>query len=635
MLAAFRKIVNTWPARILLLILVASFASWGVADVVRNVVSGGSSAVATVGGHDITQQQFMAEYQTNLRRTAERMPDPSQLPQALRVQVAQQTLQKLVTQQALSGEIARMRLAVPDDAVRQAVFAMPDFQGPDGKFDRRVLLQTLSSNNMIEARFLDLVRQDIAQNQLLQTVGAAAGPSDQLTSLVYGYFNEHRTADILLLPFSGRPVPPAPPEPVLRRFYDNNPSRYTAPEYRHIKAVILSPDSIGRGLDVPEADLRAWFIQHKADYVSAEKRSVQVITTGSSTIAAALAKQWRAGAGWDAMQVAARAAGATAVPLDDATQDQVPSPELARAAFAAAPDTVVGPISEPLGTYVLRVSAVTPAKNPSFESLRDAVHAKVAAERALDLIDARAQKMQDLFAGGAKIDEVPADLGATGAAGTLDAQGNTPDGTPAPIPAAPEARQAIIDAAFKTNVGDAIQPTEGPAHTWFAVAVDTVTKPARKPYDQVRAQVLADWRAEQVRHGQEAEAARILTLVKGGQSLVNAAWGSGLQVTHTAPLPRGKPQPGVPAELSQALFTLHPNEATMVQTNAGFAVAQLTGVIPPELHGDTAGLTQTREGLARALHDDYVQMYATAVRDEARPTVRSSVVQSLIQQPGE
>ena len=635
MLASFRKIVNTWPARVLLLILVASFASWGVADVARNLVSGGSNTVATVRGHDITPQQFMAEFQTNLRRTTERMPDPAQLPPGLRVQVAQQTLQKMVTQQALAGEIARMGLVVPDDAVRQAVFAMQDFQGPDGKFNRNMLLQTLSSNNMSEAHFLDLVRQDIAQNQLLQTVGAGADPSRQLTGLVYGYFNEHRTADLLLLPFAGRPVPPPPAESVLRRAYDNNPARYTSAEYRHIKAVILSPDSIGRGLDVPEAELRAWFAQHKADYVSAEKRSVQVITSGSSSVAAALAKQWRAGAGWDAMQVAARAAGATAVPLDDATADQVPSPELARAAFAAAPNTVVGPISEPLGTYVLRVSAITPAKNPSFDSMRDTVHAKVAAERATDLIDARAQKMQDLFAGGAKIDEVPADLGATGAAGTLDAQGNTPDGTPAPIPAAADARQAIIDAAFKTNPGDAIQPTEGPSHTWFAVAVDTITKPARKPFEQVRAQVLADWRADQVHHAQETEAARILSLVKGGQSLVNAAWGSGLQVTHTGPLPRGKPAPGVPVELSQTLFTLHQGEATMVETNAGFVVAQLTGIIPPDPHGDTAGLTQARLGLARALHDDYVQMYATAVRDDAHPTIHPKVVQALIQQPGE
>ena len=360
-----------------------------------------------------------------------------------------------------------------------------------------------------------------------------------------------------------------------------------------------------------------------------------MITTGSAGVAATLAAQWRAGAGWDAMQDAAKKAGATAVPLDDATQDQVPSPELARAAFSAASGAVVGPVVEPLGTYVLRVSSITPARNPDFGAVKDGVRAKLAAERAADLIDARAQKQHALFAGGAKIDEVPADLGATGAAGTLDAQGHTPDGSPAPIPAAPDARQAIIDAAFKTNPGDAITPTEGPSHTWFAVAVDSITKPAKKPFDQVRDQVLADWRADQVHHTQETEAAHILTLVKSGQSLANAAWGSGRQVARTPPLARGRPQPGVPAELSQRLFTLAPNEATMIETNAGLVVAQLAQVIPPDPHTDTAGLSQAREGLTRALRDDYVQMYATAVRDAAKPVVRPNVVMGLVLQPNE
>jgi peptidyl-prolyl cis-trans isomerase D len=61
MLSSFRKFANTWPARILFLVLVAAFASWGVADVVRNI-GAGSGAVATVQGHDITPEAFMQEY---------------------------------------------------------------------------------------------------------------------------------------------------------------------------------------------------------------------------------------------------------------------------------------------------------------------------------------------------------------------------------------------------------------------------------------------------------------------------------------------------------------------------------------------------------------------------------------------
>ena len=634
MLASFRRFANTWPARILFLVLVAAFASWGIADVVRNI-GAGSSAVATVHGHDISPNDFMQEYDGMLRRYAQQIPDPTQIPAEIKQRVAMQTVDKLVTQQALADQVARMGITVPDSRVRDTVFAMSEFQGTDGTFSRAQMMQVLSTNHLTEAHFLDLVRADIAQNQLLQTTGAASAPSKLLTELVYRYLNEKRRADMVLLPFMGQPLPPAPTDAVLRRFYENNPNRYSAPEYRHIKAVILSPETIGRSLTVPDSEVKAYFNQHKAEYVSPEKRALQVITAGSAAAGNALAAQWKAGATWEAMQTAAKGVGATAVDLPLSTPAQVPSPELAKAAFAAQGNIVTGPISEPLGVQVFRVTAIEPAKNPSFESLHDILLGKAAAEKALDLIDARAQKLQDLFAGGAKIDEVPADLGATGAEGTLDAQGKTQDGTLAPLPAKGDVRQQIIDTAFKTNPGDAIQPVEGPDHVWFAVAVDNITKPAKRPLELVRAQVLSDWQADQVHHRQEAEAAHLLALIKGGQSLQNAAWGSGLQVTRTPPLSRNRPEGDIPAELVQRLFALKQGEGAMVETNKGFVVGQLAEIISPDGKDDSVGMGQAETGLTRALHDDYLTIYALAVRQAAKPVLRPNVVMNLVQQPGE
>ena len=66
---------------------------------------------------------------------------------------------------------------------------------------------------------------------------------------------------------------------------------------------------------------------------------------------------------------------------------------------------------------MVRVTAITPAKNPTEADLHDKIRETVGTEKAADLIDARAQKLQDLFAGGSHIDEVPADIGAVGVQG--------------------------------------------------------------------------------------------------------------------------------------------------------------------------------------------------------------------------
>jgi peptidyl-prolyl cis-trans isomerase D len=632
MLSSLRKMADTWPARILFLALAAAFVGWGVSGKIS--LNDDPSAVANVEGHAITNGNFDIAFRQDMQKVAQRYPDATQIPPALRQQVAEQSLERLITQQALDDEAKRLGITAPDAAVEKAIKAMPAFQGIDGKFDYNTYRGLLARNNLTPIQFQTDMQKDITKNQLLNAVQAGAQPSKLLTDMVFGYLYETRQADLVSFDYASHAAPPPPPEATLQRFYANNLSRYTAPEYRHVKVVVLSPTTIGRTLPVTDAEMQAWYKLHRPDFQSPEKRTMQVITTSTAQQATALATQWRGGASWPAIEAAAKAAGASTAELDDTPQDGVPAPELGAAAFAAPLNTVTGPVTEPLGYQVVKVTAITPGRDPQFAELRDKIRELIGAGKAADLIDARAQKLQDLFAGGSRIDEVPADLGAAGSEGTLDAQGNTPDGNPAPIAGAPSGplRTAILAEAFKAGKDDSPQLTEGPDHAWYAVGVDTITKPAAKPFAQVRDRVLADWQTEQIHHATEEQAAKLLSVINGGQTITNAAWGSGLQVVRSPPLRRNHPVQGVPPQLTQLVFTLKQGKATMVQTTTGFMVAQLAQITVPDPSSDPSGLQDVRQGLTKALGDDYLVSYATAVRDAAKPTVNTKVLDQLTKQ---
>jgi peptidyl-prolyl cis-trans isomerase D len=419
---------------------------------------------------------------------------------------------------------------------------------------------------------------------------------------------------------------------VLRRYYDNNPARYTAPEYRRVRAIILSPQTIARTLDLSDADLRAWWEAHKGEFQTVEKRSAQVVTAPNADAAAAILALWKSGANWEAVQAAAQAHGATAVALDDTTPAGVPSPDLARAIFSAPQDAVEGPVVEPLGVQVFKVTRITPAAHPGFEQMKETIRQRLGEERAADLIDQRAQKLQDVIAGGATLDEIPADLGAAAVAGTLDEKGNTTEGVPAPLPGTPALRSQVIADAFRLTPGEPLKVTEGPDHAYYVLQVQSITKPAAKPFEAVREQVLKDWTAEQVRHTEEALAAKLLGLIKSGQSLTSAAWGSGLSVQRTPPLERGRPAPGLPAERGEKVFALHGGEPTMVETNQGFVVAVLAAIERPDLRTDKLGVERVQQELTRSLAQDVVGTYASALRDRANPRVNQRLLEQVIQQ---
>ncbi len=102
-------------------------------------------------------------------------------------------------------------LGVPDAALRQAVFDVPDFHGQNGQFDRTQFDSVLRNNGLTEARFLDLMRDDLMQRQLMQSARAGIASPDILAREVFAFQQEKRVADAVELPFAAAPPPGRPP----------------------------------------------------------------------------------------------------------------------------------------------------------------------------------------------------------------------------------------------------------------------------------------------------------------------------------------------------------------------------------------------------------------------------------------
>ncbi len=629
MLALFRRFLSTWAAKAFFIVLIASFALWGVADVARNL--GQDSALATIGDRKIEVPEFQEAFRRQLAQVSRMLGGRTEPTPAIRKAVAEQVLDRMVVQSSIAAEVRRMGLAVPDEALRRAVFDIPAFRGPSGSFDRNAFDAVLRANNLTEPRFLELMRADLGQRQLMEAVQVGVTPPEVLVSQVFAFQRETRVAEMVELPFTAAPDPPAPSEDDLKRAYENNPAAYSAPEFRRIKAVILSPETVARDIDISDDELRGYYNQHKAEYVSPEKRSVEVLAAGDEAVAGKLAASWVAGADWAAMQKAAADAGASSVTLDDATRPEFPSPELAEAVFKAPPETVTGPLKSAFGWQVLRVTKVSPGTERTLEQVAGEVRLKAARDRATDLVYARANKLEDALSASTSLEDLPGDLGLAAVSGTLDARGNTAEGEPAPLPGSPSLRQALVTAAFALNKGDPARLTEGPDQSYFAVAVEDTAAPALKPFAEVEGRVREDVLRDARRRAQEEAAAKLLAAVKAGGSLDDAATVAGLRLQRTPPVSRSSPTEGVPLQLVGPLFALKKGDATMVETPEGFLVAALAEVIVPDAAADPAGAAQMRTALTQALSQDVEITYASALRNRLQPRVNRTLLDSLTQ----
>ena len=634
MLTFFRRFLDTWAAKVFFFVLVGAFGLWGVADVIRNL--GQETSLAIVGSRRIELPEAQEAYRRQLAQVTRMFGTQITPTPEIRRSVAAQTVERLVTGAALDNKVIEMGLAAPDASVRQAVFDIPAFRGKNGSFDRTTFISVLRNNGLSEQRFLDLMRSDLGQKQLVEAVRAGSSAPDVMTRAVFAFQREQRVADAVEFPFAAAKAPEPPTEVQLQRFYDNNKKLYTTTEFRRIKAVVLSPETVEREIEISDAELTAAYAQRRSEFNTPEKRSVQVLLAQDEAAALLLAGAWKAGADWAAVQKQADAVGAAGVELDAATQAEFPAPELGAAVFASRLNDVPAPVHSALGWHVLKVVAIVPGVARTQAEVVPQLRSKLVADKAVDLIYSRANKIEESLASGTALDDLPGDLGLAAVSGTLDALGNTPEGAPAPIPGPDALRPALVQAVFAAKKGDAAHLTQAPnaangAQSFFAFSVEEVIAAEPKPLESVRDSVRADWTRDAVRHSADEAAAKVLASVKAGQSLADAATVAGLQVRTLPAVGRSAPAEGVPAPLVTPLFGLKPGEATMVETADGFVVAVLARVIDADMAADPAGATSMREALAKSLADDSETLFATAVRNRANPKVNRAQLETLAQ----
>ncbi len=248
----------------------------------------------------------------------------------------------------------------------------------------------------------------------------------------------------------------------------------------------------------------------------------------------------------------------------------------------------------------------------------------------------RANKLDNLLASGTTLDHLPDDLGVGAVQGTLDAEGRTMAGNPAPIPGPPELKAALVQAAFQAAKGEPprlteVQTPSNGGSAYYAVSVEDVTPAAPRPFEEIQDKVRADWTRDAVRHEEEQAAARVLTAIKGGQSIEDAATVAGLTVRRTPLTGRAEAAEGVPAQLLRPLFALKPGEPTMVETPDGFVVAVLGEVQRPDHTADPVGYAKLQDALVRSMGNDTEIVLANALRNRAQPRVNQRQLDSIIQ----
>lgn len=581
-------------------------------------LSGNVRSIATVGSKEISVSAYANEVQRQIRSLEAQLNEPIPFTEAREMGLDQLALSSLLRQRTLDNEATEMGLSIGDERVADEVINTPAFQGPNG-FDRTLYGDLLDQNGLTERDYEIQMREEAARTLLQLSLVTGLPRPDAFADTLVGYVEERRDFSFAVLTPDRLSSPvPTPDEDELRAFYDANPELFTTPEIRKITYVALTPDMIRDEIEIEEAQLRELYEQRIADYVIPERRLVERLVFASEEAALEAAQAVSSGESDFEALVAARGLDLADVDLGDVSRDDLRG--AGDAVFGAQVGDVVGPVVTSLGPALFRVNAVLAADETPFEDAIPDLRIELAGARARRVIDDRRLGIEDLLAGGARLEDIADQTEME--LGTLDWTEASEDGL--------AAYANFRDAAATTQPGDFPELLELEDGGIFVLRVDEVQEPTTRPLDEVRGDARAAWTADATAAALLAEAEEI-----AGRLSTRETWEDvGLTpIVETNETRRGFIEGTPPGFLEQTVFTLlGPGDARAVPgQNGGVIVVQLDAVSEPD--PDDPQVVATRDQLAeRAVNgiaQDVFDIYSRRLQERTEVQIDQAAINAV------
>lgn len=624
MLDALRRGAKTWVAKILLVMLMASFAAWGVADFLQYA---GTPQVAEVGDTEIPLTDFQRAYDRQVQSMSRQLGQPVDRDFAAALGIPRQVLSRLISDATLTETASSMGLGISDEALAKEITEDPQLRPPGSEnFDRSYFVRLLRENGLSEQAYIAERRVQSMRGQLMDGLVGGITPPKAWVEIAERYRTEQRDIRYAVLPAAAAGPVPVANDADLDTWYTDNKVDFRAPEYRQIEILSVTPEALADPSTVGEDTARAEYERTKAAFTEPEKRRVRQLLFPSLGDAEAAAAKIRTGQSLDAV-IAELGMSPVDVDLGLIPRSEIIDPAIADVAFSLEPNVVSDPIDARFGSALVEVTEIVPEAARPFEEVADEVRQSIATRLAEQTVLDSYNEIEDARAGGATFAEISQRFGLPLQTVETDARGTGRDGAViTPIPSSGE----VLDAAFAAEEGDEHDPIRaGRGFVWFQVT--GVTPAADRPLADVRDQVVEAWTAEKTAEALAAKADELADAVRAGGDLEALATAAGGSVNTAEDLTRTSQHPDFGQDGIAAVFAGPVGHVgTVSGVGSTQVVLQVTDVSVPAFFAESAESQQVAEQLSAQLGDSLLGLYIDRAGARLGSSVNEQAVDSVL-----
>jgi peptidyl-prolyl cis-trans isomerase D len=622
MLEALRRGSTGIVAKILLSLLIVSFAVWGIADVFTGYTRG---AVATVGNAKITSTDYDRVLRTELDGISAEADRRVTMEDARRQGIDRLVLSKMIGQTALKEYASQINLGLSQDRVVANLFSDPNFAGPDGKFSRTGFNDLLNRLGMSESQFLALRLDDDLRQQFSSAVLNATVTPQAMIDIESGFKNETRDIEFFKIDAGQRVSVPEPDDAKLQAYYNDNMASFMTPEFRKFNVLVASAGDLKKEVTVTDEELRASYEAEKETYDTPEKRRVQQISFKDKAEAAA-ARELLIKGTKNFMDVAKdNGAKESDVNLGMVAKSQLIDPKIAEIAFTIDRDAISEVVEGRFATVLLRVIEISPGRASTFEETKEKVRDKLATAKATTLLQEKVDLVEEGRNAGKTKKQIGEELKLRYVeVPAADKDGKSPEGTAVLDIPTPERVTRLV---FRTEPGTLTEPVEIGSDGYAWVEVLGIEAPKARPFESVKAEVKSAFLDSERRRLVKDFAEKLIERIKSGEDFAKVAADAGGAVEKVETVKRNLVPPGLTEEAIDVAFSLPLGGAGSALTvDRGTRVVTKITKITPAVELPPSDKDKLVGDLRRGLQNDLLIAYVTNLQERLGVSINDKEV---------
>lgn len=625
MLDKLRNAAKSWTLKIFLGIVLVSFVIWEIPAALR--YQGGNNLLVS-GKSVITPQNYQSALNDIIGRNSYSMGRYLTQEEVTQFRIPQIVLQRMYSDVLLDEEGRQMKIGASENSIISLLGRDPLFKGVNGQFDKERFIAYTQQMRLAQNDIFSALDRQARRDQLaLGVLGGIKAP-DALYSAALLYQRETRTIDYLELTPALIGKIADPDEATLTGWFEDNKSRFRAPEYRKISYMRMSVEDIARPQDVTEDAVKAFYEQNRDRYGTPEKRTIELLRFDTRAEADAAAAELAAGTSFDRL-AAEKKQTLASIRKGPLTKAELPA-FMASDVFAPAKGAVSAVINDLEGPVIARVVDIQPVQLKPLDKVQEEIRREIAENNAAATLRANQKRIEEARFEGATLKELAAEYGLKVKETTIDANGRMPDGKIAedlPDPA------MLVPYAFRSAEGVDTDPlTSDDGYLWYHV--DRVIASHERPLDTARSEAITAWKEQETQRLLDEKAAAVKKELDNNVSMQTVAAQNSLSIATERGIQRVKVSAAIGKEATIAAFSGPEGTTGIAPGPDGQSriVFKVTGVAEPLNTGAQSLQQNEREEISAGFRDDLIQQMVTFGQSAHPVQINAELYQRMLQQ---